>query len=103
MLGGTFIDNETIYEYNTDTNEATVYYNDELLRNEDLTMEIFGDYLMLTYKSGYEGMFSVINMTDGTKIVDNVRRFSPYLGGDGSYYRDFSTKKWYKLKYPDST
>ena len=103
MSGGPLVRDGIVYEYDTDKDEASVFLNDELLNKEDPNITIFGDYLMLVYKSGLERMFSVIKLSDGTKIIDDERNFSPYLGGDGSYYRDLKNKKWYKLKYPDST
>ncbi len=103
MLGGPYLDKETIYEYNTDTNEVTVFYNDEILSKEDPKIKIFGDYLMIDYKESLDRKLTVVKISDGTKIVDDVRVFSPYLGGDGSYFRDLRDKKWYRLRYPDST
>lgn len=103
FMGGPYISDNTIYEYDTDKGEASVFYTDDLLRNEDPAIKIFGDYLMIEYKSVLDRTFSVIDLNDGSKIVDNERSFSPYLGGDGSCYREIMTKKWYKLRYPDST
>lgn len=103
MLGGPYLDKENIYEYNTDTNEATVFYTDEILSKEDPHVKMFGDYLMIDYKESLDRKLTVVNISDGAKIVDGVRTFAPYLGGDGSYYRPFDNTKWFKLKYPDST
>ena len=102
-MGGPYIDKETIYEYNTDTDEVTVFYNDAVLSKEDPQVKMFGDYMMIDYKESLARKLTVVKISDGTKIVDDVRVFSPYLGGDGSYYRPFDNAKWFKLKYPDST
>ena len=103
MLGDSYISENTIYEYNTDTGEATVFYTDELLKNKAPSIEIYGNYLILSYMEDYIEKFSVVNIKDGNKIVNNLPKFSPYIGGEGSYYRNTKTQKWYKLKYPDST
>jgi hypothetical protein len=102
-MGGPYLDEDIIYEYNTDTNEATVFYTDEVLSGEDPQLKMFGDYMMIDCKDGLKRNLTVIKISDGTKIVDGVRNFAPYLGGDGSYYRPFDNTKWFKLKYPDST
>ena len=102
-MGGPYLDEDIIYEYNTDTNEATVFYTDEILSKEDPKIKMFGDYLMIDYKESLDRKLTVVKISDGTKIVDGVRIFAPYLGGDGSYYRPFDNTKWFKLKYPDST
>ena len=102
-MGGPYLDEDIIYEYNTDTNEATVFYTDEVLSKEDPQVKMFGDYLMIDYNEGLARKLTVVKISDGSKIVDDVRTFAPYLGGDGSYYRPFDNTKWFKLKYPDST
>ena len=94
---------DTIYEYNTDTNEATVFITDDMLKYESPEIEVFGDYLIMESGSTLNRTCSVVKLSDGTKIVDNARHFTTYFGGDGSYYRDTMANKWYKLRYPDCT
>ncbi|MBQ8965140.1 hypothetical protein [Ruminococcus sp.] len=103
MLGGDKIKDGTVYEYNTDTDEASVFLTDDALKGESLSISIFGDYLMSSTGSSIDRVFSLMKLSDGTKIVDNSPQFAPYLGGECSYYRDHSAGKWYELRYPDST
>ena len=104
MSNSFYIKDHTIYEYNTDTGEVTVFFkDDELLLHEKNNIKLVGDYLLISCKQSTKSMFSIVKMSDGSKIINEFNDFAPYLGGDGVHYKDYNTKKWYKIKYPDST
>ena len=106
MNGRYSIKDNMIYEFNTDTGDASVFFTDDILgKKQNPVIEIYEDYLLLTCKgiNKLDDYFSVIDISDGNKIVDDRQFYSPYLGGDCSFYRNLATNTWYKLRYPDST